>query len=697
MSATDRKNAAPDLQLLTPVQYLPGVGPQRAARYEKLGIFAARDLLFFFPRDYQDMSQVCSVSELCEGEAASLVGVIEEIDLRNTGPGRCLLATLIRGADDYVRAIWFNQPYLADRLRESQRVLISGTPKRQGLRWEFVHPRIQPLGPDEKGDGEILPVYPLTEGLKQADLRRVTRLVVAQLASQIDDVLPPAFRAQHQLCSIHEALGQIHQPSDQVRLTAARRRFVFQELLVLQLALAFRRGQQMSRGAIALPCDARVDARIRRLFAFPLTAGQEAVIRDIIADLALPHPMNRLLQGDVASGKTVVAIYAMLVAVVGGCQAALMAPTEVLARQHFESLRRLLAKAEVHVALLAGSLTPAQRRDTLAAIERGDVDLVVGTQAMIHAEIDFPRIGLVVIDEQHKFGVRQRARLRGDGPQPHYLVMTATPIPRTVGMIAYGDLDISVLRDHPPGRQPIHTYVGDEQQRDKWWDFFRRKLREGRQGYVITPVVETDEESSLTGLASAFEALCNGELEAFRVDLIHGGMTASHKQQAMDNFRRGKTQVLVATSVIEVGVDVPNASVMTIENGERFGLAQLHQLRGRVGRGMHPGYVCVFSGSSADEVRERLGAFESTTDGFRLAELDFEMRGPGDVLGTRQHGLPPLRVADVLRDQEELLAARDAARRLISADPQLRDAQFAKLRRQVMARYGEVLELGDVG
>jgi ATP-dependent DNA helicase RecG len=407
--------------------------------------------------------------------------------------------------------------------------------------------------------------------------------------------------------------------------------------------------------------------------------------------------MNRLLQGDVASGKTVVAIYAMLVAVVGGCQAALMAPTEVLARQHFESLSRLLAQAKVRVALLAGSLTAAQRRDALAAIERGDVDLVVGTQAMIHAEIDFPRIGLVVIDEQHKFGVRQRARLRGDGPQPHYLVMTATPIPRTVGMIAYGDLDISVLRDHPPGRQSIHTYVGDEQQRDKWWDFFRRKLREGRQGYVIAPVVETDEESSLTSLASSFEALCNGELEAFRVDLIHGGMAASQKQKAMDDFRRGKTQVLVATSVIEVGVDVPNASVMTIENAERFGLAQLHQLRGRVGRGTHPGYVCVFSGSSSGEFRERLGAFESTTDGFRLAELDFEIRGPGDVLGTRQHGLPPLRVADVLRDQAELLAARDAARRLISADPQLQDASFAKLRRQVLARYEEVLELGDAG
>ncbi len=696
MSSTDKKDAT-DLQLLTPVQYLPGVGPQRAARFEKLGVITARDLLFLFPRDYQDMSQICTAAELCEGQPASLVGVIEEVDLRNTGPGRCLFAALIRVAGDHVRGIWFNQPYIADRLRESQRVLISGTPKRQGLRWEFVHPRIQPLGPDEQADGKILPVYPLTEGLKQADLRRVTQTVVSQLAAEIDDVLPVTFRDQHQLCSIHEALCQIHQPTDQSRLTAARRRFVFQELFVLQLALAFRRAQQVSRGAIALQCDARVDARIRRLFSFPLTAGQEDVIRDITNDMSRQQPMNRLLQGDVASGKTVVAIYAMLVAVVGNYQAALMAPTEVLARQHYESLSKVLSAADVRVALLTGSLTPAQRRDTVAAIERGDVDLLVGTQAMVHADIAFPRLGLVVIDEQHKFGVRQRAGLRGDGPQPHYLVMTATPIPRTVAMIAYGDLDISVLRDHPPGRQTIHTYFGDQQQRAKWWEFFCRKLREGRQGYVITPVIESDEDSNLTSLEASFEALSNGELEAFRVDLIHGGMPADRKQQAMDDFRHGKTQVLVATSVIEVGVDVPNASVMTIENGERFGLAQLHQLRGRVGRGAHPGYVCVFSDGSSDEVRERLAAFQSTTDGFRLAELDYEMRGPGDVLGTRQHGLPPLRVADVLRDQGELLAARDAARRLIAEDPLLSNTEFAGLRRQVLVRYGEVLELGDAG
>ena len=696
MSATENSSAR--IQLKTPIQYLPGVGPQRAARYERLGIYSARDLLFRFPRDYQDLTQTCNALELEEGQPASLVGTIDEIDHRRTRDNRSILAMLIRAEGDFVRALWFNQPYAATRLKESDRVLVSGKPRKQGLRWEFVHPQIRPLEDDEDATGQILSVYGLTEGLKQWDLRRAVRSVVDALASELDEVLPSYFRDQYELCGIDEAIRQIHFPHDQIQLNAARRRFVFQELLVLQLALAFRRAQQLSRGAIALPCDARVDARIRRLFPFPLTEGQEQVIREITADMGREVPMNRLLQGDVGSGKTVVAIYAMLVSVVSKCQAALMAPTEVLARQHYESLSKLLAAAQVRVRLLSGSLSPAQRRETLAAIAAGEVDLVVGTQALIHANLDFPRFGLVVIDEQHKFGVRQRARLRGDGPQPHYLVMTATPIPRTVAMIAYGDLDVSSLGDHPPGRQEVHTYIGNEEQRENWWDFFRRKLREGRQGYVITPVVSSaDEQSQLTSLEESFEALCNGELEAFRLDLIHGGMSAARKQQAMDDFRRRETQVLVATSVIEVGVDVPNATVMTIENGERFGLAQLHQLRGRVARGPHPGFVCIFAGSPTDDARERLTAFKSTNDGFALAELDFSLRGPGDILGTRQHGLPPLRVADLRRDQAILSEARAAAQALIARDPDLGDPDFAKLRRQVLARYGKVLELGDVG
>ncbi len=695
MPSTNKDEA---IQMRTPVQYLPGVGPQRAVRYGKLGVHFAHEFLFLFPRDYHDMSQICSAIDLQEGEPVSLTGTIDEIDLRKTRNDGTILAILVRTEGDFVRAMWFNQTYAKDRFRESDRVLLSGVPKKQGLRWEFVHPQMRRLEPDEEAHGQIVPLYPLTEGLRQHEVRRAMRPVVEALAPQLEEVFPEAFRQQFRLCRLADAIRQIHLPSNQAELEAARRRFVFQELLVLQLALAIRRRQQQSRGSIALPRDARVDARIRRLFPFPLTAGQERVIAEICADMSREIPMNRLLQGDVGSGKTVVAIYAMLVAVVGKCQAALMTPTEVLASQHFDSLRKILAAAQVRVRLLSGSLTPAERRETLAAVKVGDVDLVVGTQAMLHAELDFPKIGLVVIDEQHKFGVKQRARLRGDGPQPHYLVMTATPIPRTVAMVSYGDLDVSTLDDHPPGRQSMNTYLGNDEERDKWWSFFRRKLREGRQGYVITPVVTSaDEQSQLTSLEESFESLCNGELEAFRLDLIHGGMSAERKQQAMEDFRNRQTQVLVATSVVEVGVDVPNASVMTIENGERFGLAQLHQLRGRIGRGTHPGFVCIFSKSASDESRERLMAFQSTTNGFELAELDFKLRGPGDLMGTRQHGMPPMRVADLRRDEAELLEARTAAHELTKNDPELNATEFEKLRSQVLNRYGKVLNLSDVG
>ena len=380
MSTTDDKAA--QIQLLTPVQYLPGVGPQRAARYEKLGIRCAQDLLFQFPRDYQDMSQMCTADDLVEGELASLVGTIDEIDLRETRNDGTILAMLVRADDDFVRLLWFNQPFVKDRFKESNRVLVSGKPKKQGMRWEFVHPQMRLLGDDEDASGQILPVYPLTEGLKQADVRRAAKPVALALADELEDVLPIYFREANNLCSIGDAIRQIHLPADQNELQSARRRFVFQELLVLQLALAMRRTQQLSRGSVALPCDARVDARIRRLFSFPLTAGQEKVITEITTDMGRQVPMNRLLQGDVGSGKTLVAIYAMLVAVVGKCQAVLMAPTEVLARQHFDSLSKVLAAAQVRVRLLSGSLSAAERRDTLAAVKAGEVDLVVGTQAL---------------------------------------------------------------------------------------------------------------------------------------------------------------------------------------------------------------------------------------------------------------------------------------------------------------------------
>ena len=686
-------------RLATPVQYLKGVGPRRAEILQRLDLHTAADVLFFFPRDYQDLTDRRTADDLEEDKLQSVVGIVEEIDLRSLRDGRSILGVLISSGEGHLRASWFNQPFMRQKFFQGQRVLVSGKPRYRGLMWEMSHPRVQMLSDDEQEpEGQLLPVYPLTEGLHQHQIRRVVRRVVDDYTELLDEVFPESYLEEHNLWPLRRALPEVHFPSDQESLAHARRRLVYQELFVLQLALAVKRWQQHDQHhATPLEATAKIDARIRRLFPFELTSGQQQAIAEIATDMGGPCPMNRLLQGDVGSGKTVVAVYAMLLAVAHGQQAALMAPTEVLARQHALTLNKLLTGSEVRRATLTGGLPAAQRREVLRQIAEGEVDLVVGTQAIIQEGVSFKQLGLVVIDEQHKFGVRQRATLRAAGLDPHYLVMTATPIPRTVTMTLFGDLEISTLRDSPPGRQKINTYLTTDEQRERWWEFFRTKLREGRQGYVVTPLVEESEEMAAASLDETFERLANGELEAFRLGLVHGRMTSDEKDAVMNDFRSGEIQVLVCTSVVEVGVDVPNATLMTIESAERFGLAQLHQLRGRISRGKYPGFCAVFADPQTEESQKRLKAFAGSTDGFELAEIDFRLRGPGDLFGTQQHGLPPFRIADLLRDQELLTEARRDAMQIITADPGLKDPRWAKLRRQMLGRYGKVLELGDVG
>ncbi len=693
----------PAEQLATPAQYLKGVGPQKAELLARLDLHYARDLLFFFPRAYQDMSELREIDQLVEGELASVVGTVEEVDLRNTGPGRSILGVLLRQGTKYLRLVWFNQAFLQHRLREGQRLLVSGEPKMQGLRWEMTHPRFEHLGDDEDVPaGRILPVYSLTEGLNQTTMRRIVHGVVESYAQLVDEVFPDEFLDTHDLWPIRAALPQIHEPADRQSREQATRRFVYQELLVLQLALGMRKLHLTTkRNAPPLPTDARIDARITRLFPFELTPGQRQAIDEIAADMTREHPMNRLLQGDVGSGKTVVAMYAMLLAVAHGYQAALMAPTEVLARQHARTLAKSLEASKVRIGLLVGSLSASERRATLEAIARGEIDIIVGTHAVTHAvaqsDVEFQRLGLVVIDEQHKFGVRQRAALKRGSLDPHYLVMTATPIPRTVTMTLFGDLEVSTLRDPPPGRQPVHTYWAQEDRRQRWWTFFRKKLKEGRQGYVIAPLVEESENYDAANVQQVHDDLLKDELQGFRLAMLHGRMSPQEKDATMESFRRGYTQVLVSTSVVEVGVDVANATLMTIEGGERFGLAQLHQLRGRISRGSHPGYLCIFADPQTEEGTKRLEALTQTSDGFKLAEFDFQLRGPGDLFGTRQHGLPPLRIADLHRDALVVEEARRDAAQLLAQDPDLQNPAYSRLRRMVLTRYGEALELGDVG
>jgi ATP-dependent DNA helicase RecG len=702
-AAKSPREKIPAEHLATPVQYLKGVGPDRAELLAKLDLHYARDLLFFFPRSYQDMSELRDIDQLEEGKLASVCGVVEEVDLRNTGIGKSLLGVLIRQETRYLRLLYFNQPWRRQTFNTGQRVLVSGEPKLQGLRWEMAHPTVEFLAPDEDAPaGRILPVYSLTEGLNQPTMRRIVQGVVETHTQYVDEVFPDDLLDAHKLWPIRAALPQVHMPENQASLAEALRRFIYQEFFILQLALAMKKWHLENRqSAPPLTVDARIDARITRLFPFELTAGQRQAIDEICLDMARNRPMNRLLQGDVGSGKTVVAMYAMLLAVAHGYQSALMAPTEVLAQQHLRTLSTALAASKVRIGLLTGSQSAADRKELLEKIAKGNVDIVIGTHAVTHAiaksGVEFAKLGLVVIDEQHKFGVRQRAALKKAGLDPHYLVMTATPIPRTMAMTLFGDLEVSTLREPPPGRQKVYTYQASDVQRAKWWEFFRKKLDEGRQGFVIVPLVDEAESKEAANVQQTLEVLSRGELAGYRLGMLHGRLTPSEKEAAMLAFARGQTQVLVATSVIEVGIDVPGATLMTIEGGEWFGLAQLHQLRGRVSRGTHPGYVCVFANPATDDAVQRMDAFTRTTDGFELAEIDFQLRGPGDLFGTRQHGLPPLRIADMQRDASVLEEARPAAQALIAADPELSNPACAKLKDMVRRRYGKVLDLGDVG
>ncbi len=691
---------SPAEQLATPLASLPSITPERAALLARTGLVSARDALFSFPRDYEDFSDLRLVSELEADLPQTVRGVVTEVDSRG-GFGRSKVGVVIQDdAGGHLRAMWFNQAFMRDKFKPGQRVQFSGKPKAKGQRWEIAHPRVMWIdGEDTPTDEGLLPVYSLTEGVSQFHMRRLMTDVVERFAEVPEEVFPEKLLAEHQLMALREALPTIHHPQDDALLEHARRRFVFQELFILQLALAARRHQQrVGFSAPELPADAQIDARIKRLFPFELTTGQRAAIDQVATDMALDTPMNRLLQGDVGSGKTVVAVYAMLLCVAHGRQAALMVPTEILARQHAATLSKLLQQSRVEYRLLVGGQQESERGEILHGLASAEVQLVIGTHAILAEGVQFADLGLVVIDEQHKFGVQQRAALRTGDRSPHYLVMTATPIPRTMSMTQFGDLEVSILRDQPPGRQPVSTYLVEADQRSRWWNFVRDKLREGRQAFVVTPLVAESESVSATSVSQAFEELTNGELDAFRVGLLHGQMPPTEKQRAMDDFRRGDLQVLVSTTVIEVGVDVPNASVMVIASPERFGLSQLHQLRGRVGRGGHAGFCAVLAEAElSDTARRRLEAFANTTDGFELAEIDFELRGPGDLFGARQSGLPPLRIANLQRDRQILEEARDAARELFDADPGLKHPNHAKLRRQMLRRYGDALDISDVG
>ena len=717
MSESGDSDAKPAIDFDTGVQFLPGVGPKKVELFGKLGVRTAGDLLWHVPRSLLDFSKVTPPSGLENDAPATVRGSVVDFDNRSL-PGRRTLTSVLLGCPPlpgregeigYVRGVWFNQHWQFRKLQTAHErksvVLMTGKPKFRSGYFEMSHPQWHPLDPDDVGEEGVglLPKYPLTEGLKQPAVRRAAKAAAEALAPRVADPLGDGLRESLEVPTLGDALLGLHAPKRPEDFDAALRRLRLGDLFEFQTGLALRR-RAWKTGPTAVPIEttAKVDARIRRLFPFRLTDGQNAAIEEIRGDLAAERPMHRLLQADVGAGKTVVALYAILAAVAAGTQAVLMAPTELLASQHWDTVESALGHSRVRRAVLTGKLTAKERRDTLAAIAAGEVDLVVGTQAVIQKDVSFAKLGVVVIDEQHKFGVAQRAHFsKSEGVAPHVLVMTATPIPRSLCLTQFGDLDLSLIRERPPGRQPVTTArVLTAVQRKKMWDFIRRQLDAGRQAYVVSPLVDGS-DSDATGATQLFESLRRGELADRRVGLVHGQMDRDARNAVMDDFRVGELDAVVATTVIEVGVDVPNATVMVIEDAGRFGLSQLHQLRGRIGRGKHRSYCFLVSdaeatGGETASSASRLAVMEETDDGFLIAERDFELRGGGDVLGTRQSGETPLRFADIVRDRGLLTEARKAAFANVESAA-IDTPEQAALKRLVLDRFGDLMDLPRSG
>jgi ATP-dependent DNA helicase RecG len=681
------------------VQYLKGVGPARAELLRRLGIETVCDLLFHFPRTYDDLTDVRRLDQLTEGAPQTVHGEVVEIEGKELNNGRCLVSVVLSDGRHCLEGVWFNQPYAARSIRFGQQLVFSGRPKWVKDHWQIVQPRVQALNAaDSTGGAAIVPIYPLTEDLRAEQLRDIMRQAVENYSRHVPDLIPPPLRQRQMFPDAATALRQIHLPETIPAARAGQRRFVYEEFLILQLALALRRRDLRDREqAPPLPVNPAIDARVRRLFPFQLTADQELVVKEICADLACNRPMQRLLQADVGAGKTAVAAYALLVTIANKHQAVLVAPTEVLARQHWQTFEQYLTRSRVRRLLLTGGLGTTERRSALEAIQCGEVDLVIGTQALVQESVQFARLGLVVIDEQHKFGVNQRARVRRLGTDPHYLVMTATPIPRTVALTVFGDLDVSIIRQLPPGRQPVITRWLNVSRRASVYEEIREGLRRGRQGFVVCPLVTASEMLDLKAAEQTYAELKTGPFRDFRVGLLHGRMTEADKDQVMNQFRHHQLDLLVSTTVVEVGVDVPNATLLVVEHAERFGLSQLHQLRGRVSRGPVGGECYLFAEPANEEAKERLRLLTRITDGFVLAEQDARLRGIGQFFGTRQHGNGELNLGTVLANHELLKLARKDAFHIVAVDAGLRRPEHVGLRKVVLQRYGQTLDLAEIG
>jgi len=711
LTVSDRVPSGEVKKLSTPIQFIKGVGPRLSEILGRKGIHTVSDALYFLPRKYEDRREIRRISEIKSNTIETIKGTILTLDVVSYKGGRKRIFEMAVGDETgTIIAKWFqfNERYMKKRFKEGQQVILSGEVKRYLFQKEIHHPEIEVTEPGEEKSWEfkqIIPIYSETEGLYQKTMRRIMRRVIDEHSNVVIDGIPEHIRKRQQLVSLKEAIRNVHFPDFNNNFkelnegrSSAHQRLIFDEFFFLELGLALRkRGVVLEKGISFNITDNYIN-KLKSILHFKLTVAQERVVGEIIDDLRKPYPMNRLLQGDVGSGKTIVALIASLVVIENGYQAAFMAPTEILAEQHYSTILPFAEQLGLKVVLLTSSIRRSKRTNIYQEIAEGKVQIIIGTHAIIQESVQFQKLGLAVIDEQHRFGVMQRAMLKKKGMNPDVLVMTATPIPRTLGLTVYGDLDSSIIDQMPPGRLPVKTKLYHERDREKVYQKIKQEIENKKQVFVVYPLIEESEKLDLMDATQMAEHLQKDVFPNFKVGLLHGKICGEEKEGIMSNFQSKKIDLLVSTTVVEVGIDVPNASLMVVEHAERFGLSQLHQLRGRVGRDEYQSQCILLAQyRKSDDARRRLKIMEQTTDGFKIAEEDFAIRGPGEFLGTRQSGIPDFRIANIARDVKILNEARKEAFQLIDEDPRLSLPEHNATKMVLKERWKGRLELASVG
>ena len=681
------------IDLLKDVKYIKGVGPERVKSLNKLGIYTLEDLITYYPRTYEDRSKVKKMDELENGEEglieAICVSRISEIRIRKN---MTIYKLIVRDETATCEITWFNMPYLKTKFKIGNRYKFFGKVKRTASKIEMNSPIFEEAE-NSINTGKIIPIYPSIYELTQNTLKNIMNNGIKMVYGNLGETLPEYLLKEYNLIDINKAIKNIHFPENFEEYNKARQRLVFEELLILQLALLkLKNSYAVDETGIAFNKNVHMSDVINTL-PFKLTRAQTKVLEEIDSDMESAKPMNRLLQGDVGCGKTAVSIIASYKAVKSGYQVAIMAPTAILAKQHLENFRKMLGQFNINCELLVSGLTKKQKEDILERLKAGEIDILIGTHALLEDNVEFKKLGFVVTDEQHRFGVRQRAKISSKGTNPDVLVMTATPIPRTLALILYGDLDISIINELPPNRQKIDTFAVRQNMEDRVNNFIKTQINEGRQAYIVCPLVEENEEIEAKSVLELAEKYKNQTFKKYKVEYMHGKLKPAEKDAIMEDFKNGEIDILISTTVIEVGVDVPNANIMVIENAERFGLATLHQLRGRVGRGKYKSYCILKYKGKSDVIKQRMEIMTKTNDGFVVSEKDLELRGSGEFFGTKQHGIPEFKIANLFEDIETLKSVQSVAIKIIEEDSKLENEKNARLKKQVDNKFGKRIEI----